>query len=197
VETWNIVIHLSLWLSVLCYFCTVLMENFWLGFFPDQYGVVGWMFVQPTFWLWCFACILLCMLPDITLKFIRREFRPAYYQLLQEYYRHRSTAFYHPLLGGVECDDGHLTDDNRADSSAHHEDSSSSSSSASTSLSKELSERTPLFSGRSTTTSYSTGEPARGTPPASQSLITHPEDSPWKSTAILPSHRLSSSYGAL
>mmetsp|Transcript_23132 Transcript_23132/g.57897 ORF Transcript_23132/g.57897 Transcript_23132/m.57897 type:complete len:1024 (+) Transcript_23132:91-3162(+) len=177
VETWNIIIHLALWLSVLCYFATVLMENFWFAIFPEQYGVVGWMFQQPTFWLWAFACVVLCMIPDVTLKFLRRELRPAYYQLLQERYRHSSTAFYHPL--GDDTDQMELGSQKLPF------------------VSDTLSEHTPLVETRRSTSSYSTEKHPINTPPTQGLGLAISSESPWKATNSLPAHHLPTSYGAL
>eukprot|EP01100_Stratorugosa_tubuloviscum_P005015 TRINITY_DN2281_c2_g1_i1.p1 TRINITY_DN2281_c2_g1~~TRINITY_DN2281_c2_g1_i1.p1 ORF type:complete len:1111 (-),score=448.96 TRINITY_DN2281_c2_g1_i1:197-3529(-) len=86
---WTIITHLGYWLSLALYFAILILQNYAPYYFPSQAGVIEHIAIMPTFWLWLPLAIAICLLPDIVMQHIRREYFIEEWQVIQEDYKKR------------------------------------------------------------------------------------------------------------
>lgn len=81
---WNVLVHLGLWGSILCYFVTLIAESYVIEYIPDQYGQVGIIFSCASFWWWLILSMVMALVPDMLWKYLKRQYIPSDWEILQE-----------------------------------------------------------------------------------------------------------------
>jgi len=115
-NNWNWIVQASVFLSLLIYFVTVMVEGSFLHVFPDQYYVIFNLVTIPTTYLWIALGVVVCLLPDLLFMFLQRDFFPEDWQILQDQYKNApAPAFdtYQKNYGAMysEGDDGVINPD--------------------------------------------------------------------------------------
>jgi len=84
INTWNVLVHIGLWGSIIFYFMILLAQNYLVEMFPTQYGILNELITQPNFYILTLLCVVAALLPDWTFKYLYRQYRPKTWRLLQE-----------------------------------------------------------------------------------------------------------------
>jgi len=86
-NSWTWVNHFFHWLSIVAYFITLIYVSFDAVNWPQGYGTIQHLIVTPTWYLFIFLVFWACLLPDIIVKYVKRQYFPEDWQILQERYR--------------------------------------------------------------------------------------------------------------
>eukprot|EP01126_Amoeba_proteus_P007032 TRINITY_DN12499_c0_g1_i4.p1 TRINITY_DN12499_c0_g1~~TRINITY_DN12499_c0_g1_i4.p1 ORF type:complete len:358 (-),score=66.19 TRINITY_DN12499_c0_g1_i4:191-1159(-) len=97
--------HFLSLLSFLAFFLVIGIESLSVTFVPEQYKVMTHIYSSPILWFDVFLCLVLCLLPDVTFKYITRQVNPKAWQILQEKYMHLDLSQQVPYLPDMEYDD--------------------------------------------------------------------------------------------
>jgi len=81
---WNVLVHIGLWGSILCYFLTLVAESFVIEYIPDQYGQITMITSCSSFWWWIFLSNVMALVPDMLWKYLKRQYIPSDWEILQE-----------------------------------------------------------------------------------------------------------------
>ena len=81
------------WTAWIFYFITIIIwVAYAVGFSYDMqsatYGVTATFITNPSFYLGIVFCIVLCLLPRITIKYIQQYFWPSDLEIIQEIQKH-------------------------------------------------------------------------------------------------------------
>eukprot|EP01121_Diplochlamys_sp_Union-15-3_P006961 TRINITY_DN17519_c0_g1_i1.p1 TRINITY_DN17519_c0_g1~~TRINITY_DN17519_c0_g1_i1.p1 ORF type:complete len:262 (+),score=18.48 TRINITY_DN17519_c0_g1_i1:3-788(+) len=83
-NTWNMLIHTGLWGSILFYFLLIAVQSYFESWFPSQAGIISVVLTEPLFYLVLVIVVVVCLLPDLTFKYLYRQYRPKKWRLIQE-----------------------------------------------------------------------------------------------------------------
>ena len=86
---WNIIIHLSVWGSMTCYAIVFLIESFLPTIFPTQYFMWVLVVINPNFWGLFLLSLIICLIPDVFFEYLKRQFFPDDWMILQEAHKYR------------------------------------------------------------------------------------------------------------
>ena len=81
---WNIPVFTGLFGSILCYLLIFLIESSIAPLFPRQYFMFFYVFSNPNFYLLFLLVVIICLTPDMFAQYIKRQFYPDDWQILQE-----------------------------------------------------------------------------------------------------------------
>mgnify|MGYP005995451865 CR=1 FL=1 len=84
INLWNILIHVGIWGSIGCYVLIFCVESLFPTLFPLQYLMFFFIISNPNFWAMFLLVIIVCLTPDIFAQYIKRQFYPDDWQILQE-----------------------------------------------------------------------------------------------------------------
>jgi len=77
----NIFFHL---LSLALYFLILVGISIFPTYWPQGYGLIQHLFTTASFWFALPMAFVICLLPDFVAKFVRRNWQPLKWQILQE-----------------------------------------------------------------------------------------------------------------
>eukprot|EP01121_Diplochlamys_sp_Union-15-3_P014296 TRINITY_DN4539_c0_g1_i1.p1 TRINITY_DN4539_c0_g1~~TRINITY_DN4539_c0_g1_i1.p1 ORF type:complete len:308 (-),score=31.40 TRINITY_DN4539_c0_g1_i1:29-952(-) len=83
---WVWITHLGYWGSMVGYLFLIFIENLLLVQIPNFYYVANEFYSTPNAYFFVPAIVIICLLPDYTLKYVWRQHFPTYWQILQEQY---------------------------------------------------------------------------------------------------------------
>merc|ERR1712032_273048 len=81
---WNILVFFGIFGSIACYLLIFLIESASSDLFPRQYFMFFWVFSNPNFYVMFFLVVIICLTPDMFGAYIKRQFYPDDWQILQE-----------------------------------------------------------------------------------------------------------------
>jgi len=81
---WNILVHVGIWGSIACYLMIFCIESLFPVLFPAQYLMFFYVFSNPNFWAMFILVVTVCLTPDVFAQYIKRQFYPDDWQILQE-----------------------------------------------------------------------------------------------------------------
>jgi len=76
-HTWNWVVHLFLWGSVVFYILFLIVLSIVYSYSAEYYFVAIQCFASPLFWAVCLSCMLTVLLVDIIVENVRLQLRPG------------------------------------------------------------------------------------------------------------------------
>mmetsp|Transcript_3583 Transcript_3583/g.12643 ORF Transcript_3583/g.12643 Transcript_3583/m.12643 type:complete len:1084 (-) Transcript_3583:57-3308(-) len=83
-NTWNFLVHLGIWGSIAIYILVFAVESAIPYFFPTQYFMFPLVVSNPNFWGIFVLTIVICLAPDVFMNWVKREFYPDDWMILQE-----------------------------------------------------------------------------------------------------------------
>ncbi|KAL6070245.1 Phospholipid-transporting ATPase [Balamuthia mandrillaris] len=105
---WNWLTHVAVWGGLLTYVVTITVLNVMLTVIPNQYFAWFHMLAIPSVWLWLLVGPVICLLPDLVIKYAHRMYRPDAWHILQENHtikKKRKSQKTYGIYGGSDDDD--------------------------------------------------------------------------------------------
>ena len=84
INTWNIVMHIFVWGSILGYLFIFWAESQFPELIPAQYQQFELVFSTPLFYLYAFLAIVLCLAPSFATRYFSQQLRPEDRQIIRE-----------------------------------------------------------------------------------------------------------------
>lgn len=81
---WNVLVFVGIFGSIACYFLIFLLESLFSTLFPAQYLMFFYVFSNPNFWAMFLLVVIVCLTPDVLAQYVKRQFYPDDWQILQE-----------------------------------------------------------------------------------------------------------------
>eukprot|EP01113_Clastostelium_recurvatum_P002109 TRINITY_DN1087_c0_g1_i3.p1 TRINITY_DN1087_c0_g1~~TRINITY_DN1087_c0_g1_i3.p1 ORF type:complete len:1128 (-),score=322.94 TRINITY_DN1087_c0_g1_i3:54-3437(-) len=86
---WNVFVHIGIWGSLVVYAVLSTIDTHFLEYIPRAYGAQEAMLSMLSFWV---LFVLMCvgvLVPDVTIKYLRRQLFPEDWHIMQERYYSR------------------------------------------------------------------------------------------------------------
>ncbi|KAJ3450981.1 putative phospholipid-transporting atpase [Anaeramoeba flamelloides] len=84
VNSWTWIHHFTIWGSIIVWFVFILILGEIPLLAPSMYKVAVNVFSTGIFWFTVFISVVICLVPDILIKYFRREFKPLDFHIIQE-----------------------------------------------------------------------------------------------------------------
>ena len=81
---WNVLVFVGIFGSVACYLLVFLIESSSATLFPLQYFQFFYVFSNPNFYVMFLLVLIICLTPDVFGQYIKRQFYPDDWEILQE-----------------------------------------------------------------------------------------------------------------
>ncbi|EGC38128.1 hypothetical protein DICPUDRAFT_93905 [Dictyostelium purpureum] len=83
---WNFIVHLGIWCSMIVFLVISLVDSAILSEIPNMYGVYMTALALLKFYCMVIIMIFIALIPDFTIKFLRRHLSPSASNIAQEDY---------------------------------------------------------------------------------------------------------------
>ncbi len=84
IDTWNIVMHVLVWGSILGYLLIFWIESQLPTLVPAQYNQFEMIFSDPLFYFYAILAIFLCLAPEFVSRYFSQQYHPEDRQILRE-----------------------------------------------------------------------------------------------------------------